>query len=427
MLIAALFLLAQTERVDKLFAQYDRPDSPGCAVGVIQDGRFIYKRGYGSANLDYGVPLTAKSVFYIASTSKQFTAASIAILADQGRISLEDDVRKYVPELPDYGQVVRIRHLVHHTSGIRDYLTLMSLAGMPYENVLTEENTIALIARQRELNFKPGEEYLYSNSGYFLLSVIVKRASGKSLGQFADEHIFKPLGMKNTHFHENRNLIVKERVTAYAAAPENSFRVEYYSNFDKVGDGGLLTSVDDLYLWDQNFYENKLRPRNLMEQIQIPGKFNDGRSQDYAFGLNIGEYKGLASVSHGGSFMGFRTELLRFPGQRFSVVCLCNVSIANPASLARQVADIYLAEDIQKGLTQFAGRFHSPELEATYDITVVGENLMLRGSRLNPSGRDSFAFGSSTLRFNRNSGGIITGFNLEAGRVRNIHFARTGS
>ena len=306
---------------------------------MIRDGRFIYQRGYGMANLDHNIPLSPTSVFYIASTSKQFAAASVALLARQGKISLDDDIRKYMPEMPRYQHPVTIRQLVHHTSGIRDYLTLMSLAGMRYEDVYSEEEMVALPARQKELNFTPGDEHLYSNSGYFLLSVIVKRASGKSLRQFADEQIFKPLGMSHTHFHDDRAMVVKNRVTSYFPKREGGFGVHVNNNFDKVGDGGLLTTIEDLARWDRNFYDYQVGGKAFVDQLLTPGQLNNGEKLQYAFGLSVGEYKGVKMVSHGGGFFGFRTEMIRFPEQKFSVICLCNLGSINAAGLARQVAD----------------------------------------------------------------------------------------
>lgn len=338
-----------TAKVDKLFAQWDKPDSPGCALGVIKDGQFIYKRGYGMANLDHSIPLSSSLVFYIASTSKQFAAASIALLARQGKISLDDDIRKYLPEMPQYQRPVTIRQLVHHTSGIRDYLSLMSLAGMRYEDVYSEEEMVALPARQKELNFTPGDEHLYSNSGYFFLSVIVKRASGKSLRQFADEQIFKPLGMNHTHFHDDRNMVVRNRVTSYFPQKEGRFGVHINNNFDKVGDGGLLTTIDDLARWDRNFYDYQVGGKEFVTQLLTPGQLNNGEKLQYAFGLNVSEYKGVKMVSHGGGFFGFRTEMIRVPEQKFSVICLCNLGNVNAGGLARQVADIYLADQFAAG------------------------------------------------------------------------------
>lgn len=335
-------------KVDALFAQWDKPDSPGCALGVIKDGNFIYKRGYGMANLDYNIPISPNTSFYIASTSKQFTAASIALLAREGKISLDDDIRKYLPEIPQYQSPITIRHLVYHTSGIRDYLDLTGLAGRHTEDVNTDDDFIKFIARQKNLNFKPGERYLYSNSGYFLLSQIVKRASGKSLRAFTDENVFKPLGMVNTRFHDDRSEIIKNRATGYFPRKGGGFSV-LVTNFDGVGDGGLFTSVEDLLLWNQNFYNNKLAGgADLINNLFTTGTLNNGEKTDYAFALMTGDYKGLKMISHGGSFNGYRAEMLRFPEQKFSVICLCNLGSVDATGLATKVADIFLEKQLKQ-------------------------------------------------------------------------------
>ncbi|HZX09867.1 MAG TPA: serine hydrolase domain-containing protein [Acidobacteriota bacterium] len=332
----------KTDWVDEIFAKWDSTSSPGAALAVIKDGQIIYERGYGMANLEHNIPITPTTVFRIGSTSKQFTATCIAILSLQGKISLDDDIRKYIPEMPRYEKTITIRNLVHHTSGIRDYCSLLSFAGyVSYLDHPTIEETIEIIASQKNLNFLPGEKYLYSNSGYFLLGIILKRVSGQTLNQFAQEHIFKPLGMKNTHFHSDLTRIVKNRADGYSPT-KNGFRINM-STFDQVGDGGLYTTVQDLYLWDQAFYNHKLG-KDLMDLVQTVGKLKNGKKLDYAFGLGISEYRGLKTVSHGGGWVGFRAGFTRFPEQEFSVVCLANMSSINPSSLCQKVADIYLSD-----------------------------------------------------------------------------------
>jgi CubicO group peptidase (beta-lactamase class C family) len=335
----------KTDKVDKLFSKWDSTVSPGAALAIIKDGKIIYKRGYGMANLEHNIPITPTSVFRIGSTSKQFTASCIAILALQGKISLDDDIRKHIPELPKYEKPITIRHLLHHTSGIRDYLTLTAIAAMPDDHFYTPKDSVELLSRQRGLNFLPGEEHLYSNSGYLLLGVIVERASGKSLNDFAQTHIFKPLGMKNTHFHDDHTMVVKNRAAGYSPL-KKGFRIDM-TILDHVGDGGVFTTVEDLFLWDQAFYSYKLG-KELMELLQTPGMLNNGKKLDYAFGLSVTEYKGLRKVSHGGGFVGFRAQMARFPEQKFTVICLANLGTINPSRLCNQVADIYLADKLKK-------------------------------------------------------------------------------
>lgn len=377
-----------TERVDKIFAPWDNPGSPGCALGVIKSGELIYTRGYGMANLEHDVPLSSKSVFYIASTSKQFVATSIILAAEQGHLSLDDDIRTYVPEMPDYGKTITIRHMLHHTSGLRDYLTLWDLAGEEFADSHEPEDALEMIARQKALNFEPGEEYLYSNSGFFLLSVIIQRTTGKTLREFAHENIFEPLGMAHSHFHDDHTEISKHRAIGHVLRDDSTFAM-YVSNFDLVGSGGLHTSVEDLLLWDGNFYNNKLGTGTLLDELHRRGILNNGDTLTYAAGLGIDEYKALRAVSHGGSAQGYRTELLRFPDQRFTVICLCNLGTINPSDLARQVADVYLADQLveveeeeaefvvlsQAQLEAWAGAYRNPKTGTIWKVSVEGERL----------------------------------------------------
>ncbi len=391
-----------TEKIDALFAQYDKPNSPGCALGVIRDGRLIYARGYGLANLEHSIPISSRTVFDIGSTSKQFAAASILLLAQHGKLSLDDEIRKFIPEIPSYDQKITIRHLLHHTSGLRDYLTLMSLVGTDFSGVTTDDDALKLLARQKEINFTPGAEHLYSNSGYFLLSVIVRRANGKSLREFAHENIFTRLGMKHTHFHDDHTMIVPLRATGYARKENGEFGVEM-SNFEQTGDGAVMTTIEDLLLWDQNFYQAKVGGRQLIDLLLTQGKLNGGEKLQYASGLYVGEHRGLKMVSHGGAWAGYRAELIRFPEERFSVACLCNVDSSNPSGLARQVADLYLSDRLKpdnqpaasasiappisaklspQELTQKTGTFHEKATGALWKVTAVNGNLVVDASAI---------------------------------------------
>jgi len=333
--------------VDKIFTQWDKPDTPGCAIAVIKDGEIVYKKGYGAANLDYNIPITPQTVFDIGSTSKQFTAGSIALLALDGKISLDDDIRKHIPELPEYSQPITIRHLIHHTSGVRDYGALWGLAGIESHNVYTLQDIVDLCAQQKNLNFAPGEEHLYSNSGYILLAAIVERVSGLTLGEFAKQHIFEPLGMKHTLIYEDRTAVIKNRATGYTKNDSGGYAIDHYFNFAMGGDGQVLTTVEDLFLWDQNFYAPKVGGQEFLDLIHTRGVLNSGKAIDYAFGLGHGEYRGLKTVSHGGAWGGFRAQLIRVPEHKFSVVVLSNLGSVNPSALTTCVIDIYLADYLE--------------------------------------------------------------------------------
>ncbi len=301
-------------RVDRIFAAVDSTDSAGCSLGVMRDGELVYEHGYGMADLEHHVAITPATVFYLASVSKQFTAAAIAILVQQGRLSEQDSVRKYVPELPAYAQRITLQHLIHHTSGIRDYLTLWELSGHGYEDSLSERAALALIARQRAANFEPGSQYSYSNSGYFLLALIVRRVSGQSLREFAQQHLFAPLGMRHTQFFDDPTRIVPDRALGYFHRPDGTLAYRR-TTFALVGDGGLLTSIEDLARWDRHFYENPAAaggPALVQRQLSVQ-PLNSGAENHYAYGLTLGRYRGLPTVEHNGSFIGFNTSMVRFP------------------------------------------------------------------------------------------------------------------
>ncbi len=328
-------------KVDAVFREYDRSDSPGCALGVFRDGRIEYARGYGMANLELGIANSPQTVFDIGSTSKQFTALAIHLLAREGKLSLDDDVRRWVPEVPDYGRKITLLNLLHHTSGLRDYIELMELQGLRPEDLTTERDSLAILSLQKAANFAPGEEHLYCNSGYFLLSVVVKRASGQSLREFAADRIFGPLGMRHSQFNDSHTRIIPGRATGYSVDAAGGFGIDM-SDWEQTGDGAVLTTIEDLFRWDRNFYDPKVGDRRLLDEMLEPGVLNNGRKLAYASALVVGKHRGLPTVSHGGSWAGYRAQLLRFPEQRLSVACLCNLGEANPSSLARQVAEVYL-------------------------------------------------------------------------------------
>jgi CubicO group peptidase (beta-lactamase class C family) len=382
-------------RVDEIFKVYARPDSPGCAVGVYQNGATLYARAYGMANLDHDVPLTPRSVFHVASVSKQFTAAAILLLARDGKLSLDDDVRRHVPELADFGQTITIRHLIHHTSGIRDQWTLLGLAGWRYSrDLITDDDVMSLLSRQRELNFRPGERHLYSNSGYTLLAIIVRRASGKSFRQFTTERIFSPLGMANTFFRDNFNEVVKHQAYGYSPAG-STFRLSV-TNFDTAGATSLLTTVEDLARWHANFDTPIVGDATfLAAQLERP-MLPDRTRLNYAAGLTHGVTDGLPTISHGGSDAGYRAAFVRFPDQRFGVATLCNVSTANPTALANRVATAYL------------GQLMTPAPPATADspeVAVPPDRLArLAGTYWNAADAAAFQFAATSGRLQLSQG-----------------------
>jgi len=385
--------LSTEAKVDRVFERWNRSDTPGCVVGVAVDGQPVLVKAYGMANLEYGIRLRPDTVFESGSVAKQFTAAAIALLCQDGKLSLDDPVRKYVPEVPDFGTPILIRHLLNHTSGLRSQWSLMSLAGRPTGWVVhTVEEIVELVGRMKELNFKPGDEYLYCNTGYTLLGVVVARVSGKSFDAFCQERMFKPMGMTHTQWRDDFRELVPDRATAYGRRPDGTFFTNM-SFTNVIGNGGLLTTVGDLLLWNENLDNPRVGGKAMVEQLETRGRLNDGFELEYAQGLGVTTYKGLREVSHGGSTAGYQTFLARFPTERLSIAVLSNVSGSGPSGLAHQVSDIYLAGKIKEPakpaavavpaetLKKYAGVYREPLTDAALRVELGkdGKTLTIAG------------------------------------------------
>ncbi len=451
--------------VDTIFAEYDRTASPGCSLGVIQDGEFIYRRGYGAANLEHGIPLDADTVFRTGSVAKQFTGMLILLLDEAGALTLDDDLRKWIPEMPDLGPIT-IRHLLHHTSGLRDYLVLTELAGYREQEFYSAEQLLGLLGRQRALNFAPGEEFKYSNTGYFLLGLIAERASGKDMHDLGEELIFGPLGMANSQFYVDTTQIVPRRASGYA--PTDGGFVISMTTLPIVGDGSVFTSVNDLLAWDRNSYDNRLGNGDpeLIERWLTPGRLNSGEvagshaSIGYAAGIITKQWRGVHEVGHGGGFVGFRAEVVRYPEHRIGVITLCNLATARAHRLARQVAAVFLGDLLEPGvqavaddapnaparepaggefslpvslLRQFEGRYVSRELGVTYSLEIRDGGLVASLPARWDRPLDALGDGDFTdpetgfeLHFSRNSGGAVDGFTLDWGPSQSLWFERIG-
>ncbi|HEY6901096.1 MAG TPA: serine hydrolase domain-containing protein [Puia sp.] len=312
-------------QIDKFLSAKYNQNTPGCIVGIVSDGKLIYNKGFGMANLDYGIPMNSQSVVNVMSVSKQFTAACIALLKIDGKISFDDDIRKYIPELPDYGQKITIDHLIRHTSGIRDYADLVFLAGGSPENIANRSTALELVLRQKELNFTPGDQYSYSNSGYLLLTYVIERISGISFPEFAKKNIFNPLGMSQSFFSDDPHLIVPNRVVSYGKTEDGSYFC-YNLNDNRMGCGGLFTTVEDLYKWDQNFYDNKIGGETFNQLMLSLKRLNNGKDNDYALGNIIDRHEGFKETLHSGGLLGIRCKLSRFPTRNLSIIYLGNGS-----------------------------------------------------------------------------------------------------
>jgi CubicO group peptidase (beta-lactamase class C family) len=532
-------------RTDSVFHAFDRTDGPGCAVGVYRHGAVEYARGYGMANLELGVAISPRTVFDVGSISKQFTAMSILLLAKDGKLSIDDPIRKYIPEMPAYADRITIRQLLSHTSGIRDHFGLLEVAGRSFDGTADTVDYLHYITRSAEPNFEPGTRYLYSNSGFVLLSTIVYRVSGQPLARFAAERIFKPLGMTDTRFQDDHTTIIPYRATAYM--PRGAGWALRMSQFDGMaGAGGLHTNVEDFQRWIHNYEQPTVGGPDIVAAMQTATRLNNdslarsGPESAYGLGLSVGTYRGLRVVSHSGVWGGYRGAFNRFPDQDLTVSTFCNFTNSGPDSLAKKVAAIYLGSDmgpdvaatwrtdllsaprvalgtealrpltgvwrnlllgevrrtqvagdtlvLQGGgrtpliplgprrfraasgseitfeqdsagmpsrlvvraagnpavfsrvapaassldLAEFAGTFVSPEVDVTYQLRTSGDSLVIwRDGRpagaLHPAAADVFMEGGSEMDFTRDHAGHITGFYLEADRVRHLRFDRSPS
>jgi len=333
---------AWAAKVDALFAEWDKPDSPGCALGVIQDGRLVHARGFGQASLEHSVPITPRTVFDIGSTSKQFTAAAIGLLVQDGKLKVDDEIHDWVPELAPWDELVTLDHMLHHVSGIPDYIGLMMRPGLDTADHTTPKDALDALAKVDQLHFVPGAKFEYSNSNFFLLSLVIERAGKTTFPDFARERIFAPLGMKSTLLMYDHTLVVPHRACGYARHEGGGFEVAM-SDWEQLGDGAVQTSVEDLARWDGNFYSHQVGGDALQAFLHATGTLNDGQPIEYARGLFVDTFQGEKRIRHAGSWAGYRAELMRFPERRTSIVCLFNLGGTNPVAMCEQVAALVLA------------------------------------------------------------------------------------
>lgn len=450
-------------KIDSLFAPYNL-QTPGAAVAVVKDGKVIFQKGYGMADLEHNIPITAQTVFNIASVSKQFTAFATYLLAGEGRISLEDDVRKYIPELPDYGIVIRIKHLLAHTSGLRDQAAIGSLAGDRQGDISTTEQVLKLAVRQKKLNFTPGTAFGYCNTGYTLLAEIIQRVSGQSFATYTNEKIFRPLGMNNTQFCDNHEAVVKNKAASY-----ERINGVYYNkplNTSNPGSSGLLTTVEDLTKWVLNFENPVVGTPALIKAFNEASYLDNGNkvvlrilsNSDTVFhakGQNLSKYKGVDMITHGGHTAAFRTFMGRFPVERLAIIALSNDEHNEQLNARWQIADFYIQDRLKEevlvinasvpatakpvvryagNLKDFAGEYYSDELATSYRFIVRNETLVMTHLKLNDielkrtgnnsfsgSGPETFAF---DMEFLRNEKRVVTGFTISNFGAKNVNFMK---
>ncbi len=438
--------------VDVVFQEWESNTTPGCAVAASRGGAPVLARAYGMADLEHGVANTPETIYEAGSVSKQFTAAAIVLLALEGALSLDDDVRRYVPELPDYGRTITIRHLLNHTSGLRDWGSVAGISGWGRSNRShNHDHVLDILSRQTALNYPPGEQYSYTNSGYNLMAVIVDRVSGQSFADFSRDRIFEPLGLTSTQWRDDYRRIVSGRASAYARRG-GEFVID--RPIEHVhGNGGLLTTVGDLLRWDRALATGEgLGGEEFVRLMHEQGVLNDGTTITYASGIRVSERHGVPEVSHTGSTAGYRAFLGRYPDQDLAVALLCNVGAVSPGALGGQVVDMFLAGEVEipvrpaasrpastrpdpyrvpaDQLAAYAGTYNSPDAETTFRVMIEDAELVVHRRpdarfTLTPVERDVFRGGPGSFTFHRDEAGRVVEFGLSLGRVFDMRFYRT--
>jgi CubicO group peptidase (beta-lactamase class C family) len=447
---------APNPEVDHIFAHWDKPDSPGMSVAVRRGDEIVYCRGFGLADLDRNIPNGPTTVFHAASLSKQFTAMAIMLLVGNGKLSLDDEVHAFIPQLRRAIPKITIRQMLHHISGIRDQWTLATMAGWRLSpDVITREDVVDIfVARMKTLNFKPGTDFSYSNTNYTLASDIVKKVSGLSLAEFSDKHIFKPLDMAHTTIIESHGQIVRNRAYGYRGSYPN-FQV-MMPNYDLTGPTNVQTTVEDLMRWEQNFDRKTVGGDAALSAMQttVP------TSQDYGLGLYIENDNGMRIVEHDGRDAGYRSHLIRFPDQKLAVALLCNIALPDAPStwaLVRDVAAVFLKHRLtppqttaarhsshsskRARLADYVGRYYSDEIGSTYIVGRNGPSSLALArwkydpTKLTAAGVDTFHmanFGvmlpAVKVTFQRDKHGKIKGFSLDdisgENRLKDFRFTK---
>lgn len=453
-LAACLFAQNESEKMDSLLSQWDSIQSPGVMVTVMKGGIPIYEKGFGSAHLDYDIPITDSTVFHIASVSKQFTAFAIAVLAEQGKLSLDDDIHKYIPELPDYNEAITISHLVSHTNGLRDALSLLFMSGWQYEDLMTFNQALKVILRQEGLVDKPGTTFQYNNSGYTLLAHIIEKITGQSYSEWMKTNVFDPLEMNNSFIYDDHNVVVKNLAASYYQDEDDSHK-PYKGNFTVYGPAGVYSTSKDLAKWANNFKNPKVGNPRLFDLMEERGVLSSGDTTVYAFGQAVVPYRGVKRVFHTGKLQGFVSGLFRYPDHDLSIIIFTNSRATNEQKLSEQITDIYLAEYLndtvaeefhhpkreepeeislsREELMEYVGTYHSSELRTEYAFVMKDDKLILDHPRYDyivckPIGEDGFDVYSQlayTVRFQRNEFNEVTGMLVNGGRIREMEFTKT--
>jgi CubicO group peptidase (beta-lactamase class C family) len=392
-----------SRKIDSLFKTWNNKNSPGCAIGIVRNDSLIYAKGYGMSNLEYGIPVTPESIFHMASVSKQFTGYSIVLLAKQGKLQLDDDIHKYLSWFPDLKEIITIRNLLNHTSGIRDQWQLLAISGTRLDDVITQDHIVKILGKQKALNFKPGEQYSYSNSGCTMLAEIVRSVSGQSLRQFTDSAIFRPLGMNDTHFHDDYTEIVTNR--SYSYRRKDSM---HYSNsilsYSNAGATSLFTNIKDMSKWIMNFYDHKVGDQKDIDQLTQKGKLSNGKELSYALGIVSNTYNGWKQFSHGGGDAGYRTYLTVFPDLKMGIAVFSNLGDFDPGDKAYDIASLFIKDTAKHTVVDKPAKTDSSKAVLKDTITIkkfagsyISDDGMQTSFRLSNSKLYADAFGQSFL------------------------------
>ena len=412
-------VLGQTVNIERVTAGAERAfekaskaivmPAPGCAVGVSLNGESVFEKAFGLAEMEHNIPNTPQTIFESGSVAKQFTAAAIVLLQLEGKLNIDDPVRKYIPELPDYGSPLTIRHILNHTAGLRDWGAVMSLTGAGRgDRVISQALAVDVVLRQKYLDFKPGTEYSYSNSGYQLAAEIVERVSKQKFPAFVEERFFKPLSMKNSSTRDNYQRIVPGRAQAYSRQGANSPWELNMPFMNVYGNGGMLTTVGDWLKWNA-MLDSRSMGAPLVEALETQGITNGDKKISYALGLQVGSYRGMRDVSHGGSTAGYQTYLARYPDQKVSVAVLCNGTSPSAAGLARSVTDEIFgpfspqaqpqtAQMSDEKLKRFVGLWRDTTTHFPARFTVENGSLRIEGSPVRFAADDVLLLGSTRAK-----------------------------
>ena len=411
-------VIAGAERAFEKAAKTNPMPAPGCAVGVSLDGQSVFEKAFGLAEMEHNIPNTPQTIFESGSVAKQFTAAALVLLQQDGKLKLDDPVRKYIPELPDYGKPVTIRHILTHTAGLRDWGSVMSLTGAGRgDRVVTQPIALDVIYRQKALDFEPGAEYSYSNSGYQLAAELVERVSGKKFGEFVGERIFKPLGMTNSSWRENYRKLVPNRAQGYSKSGPNGPWMLNMPIMNVVGNGGMLTTVGDWLKWNAAL-EAKTFGEQFIREMETQGVLNDGRKISYALGLDVGSYKGIKEIAHSGGTAGYQTYLARFPEKKLSVAALCNGGPPFSGDIVYSVLDEIFgpfptpaqtegAKVAEEHLKKYVGTWRNEKTRNANTIAVDKGELKLNGGPLRPMADGTFQLGERKVIFSSKEGGPL--------------------